>query len=92
MFCRFFNPKPDFFYFDDLGGTVCHINLPSNAPINQIVGTPQSSLEAAKQDACLKAIESLHKMGALNDYLLPGVDDPIDEVGLDSSNSDSCAG
>ncbi|KAG6676656.1 hypothetical protein I3842_15G163400 [Carya illinoinensis] len=89
---EFFNPNPEFFYFDDLGGTVCQINLPSNAPINQIVGTPQSSLEAAKQDACLKAIESLHKMGALNDYLLPGVDDAyIDEVGLDSSNSDSCA-
>lgn len=76
-----------------MGGTVCHINLPSNAPINQIVGTPQSSMEAAKQDACLKAIERLHKMGALNDYLLPGPDDEdVDGMGLDSSDSDSCTG
>lgn len=90
---RFFDPKPVFFYFDDLGGTVCHINLPPNAPQRQVVGAPQSSTEAAKKDACLKAIEMLHKMGALNDYLLAG-QDAADEVGLgpDSSDSDSCEG
>ncbi|XP_062159041.1 dicer-like protein 4 [Alnus glutinosa] len=88
---EFFLPCPEFFYFDDLGGTVCHIKLPLNAPINQIVGTPQCSMEAAKQDACLKAIETLHKMGALNDYLLPGKDDAnVDGLELDSSDSDSC--
>jgi endoribonuclease Dicer len=92
-FYRFFLPCPEFFYFDDLGGTVCHIKLPLNAPIHQIVGTPQCSTEAAKQDACLKAIETLHKMGALNDYLLPGKDDAnVDGLELDSSDSDSCKG
>ncbi|KAM3714268.1 hypothetical protein ACJW31_01G319400 [Castanea mollissima] len=90
---EFFDPKPEFSYFDDLGGTVCHINLPPNAPLRQVVGAPQSSTEAARKDACLKAIEMLHKMGALNDYLLVGQDD-VDEVGLgsDSSDSDSCEG
>ncbi|XP_050272142.1 dicer-like protein 4 isoform X2 [Quercus robur] len=90
---EFFDPKPVFCYFDDLGGTVCHINLPPNAPLRQVVGAPQSSSEAARKDACLKAIEMLHKMGSLNDNLLVGQDD-VDEIGLgsDSSDSDSCEG
>ncbi|KAK4604657.1 hypothetical protein RGQ29_012930 [Quercus rubra] len=90
---EFFDPKPVFCCFDDIEGTVCHINLPPNAPLRQVVGAPQSSTEAARKDACLKAIEMLHKMGALNDYLLVGQDD-VDEVGLgsDSSDSDSCEG
>lgn len=84
---EYFDPSPRFFYFDDLGGTVCNIKLPSNAPINRIVGTPQSSMEAAKEEACLEAIETLHKMGALNDYLLPAQDETIvDGLGLDSSD------
>jgi endoribonuclease Dicer len=93
FFCRFFDPKPVFFYFDDSGGTVCHINLPSNAPLRQVVSTPQSTLDAARKDACLTAIETLHKMGALNDYLLAGQDDAdVDGLGLDSADSDSCEG
>ncbi|XVF48473.1 hypothetical protein PTKIN_Ptkin03bG0193100 [Pterospermum kingtungense] len=68
---EYFDPKPSFFYLDDIGGTICNIVLPSNAPINQISSAPQSSMEAAKKDACLKAVEELHKLGALSDHLLP---------------------
>ncbi|KAJ8768160.1 hypothetical protein K2173_021100 [Erythroxylum novogranatense] len=75
---EYFDPKPKFFYFDDLGGTVCHIVLPSNAPILQVVGTPQISIEAAKKEACLKAVQELHELGVLSDFLLPEQED-IDE-------------
>lgn len=85
---RYFDPKPNFFYFDNLGGTVCHIKLPSNAPIHQIAGAPHFSMEAAKRDACLKAIEELHKLGALTDCLLPKQDDRNPEE-LVSDGSDS---
>ncbi|KAJ9688889.1 hypothetical protein PVL29_014506 [Vitis rotundifolia] len=87
---EYFNPKPEFYYFDDSGGTVCQINLPSSAPIHQIVSTPQSSMEAAKKDACLKAIQDLHELGALNDYLLPDQGNAHEELMLVSSDSDSC--
>ncbi|WJZ98263.1 hypothetical protein VitviT2T_016802 [Vitis vinifera] len=87
---EYFNPKPEFYYFDDSGGTVCQINLPSSAPIHQIVSTPQSSMEAAKKDACLKAIQDLHVLGALNDYLLPDQGNAHEELMLVSSDSDSC--
>lgn len=79
LFCRYFDPKPKFYYFDDLGGSVCHISLPSNAPLSQITSKPQPSNEAAKKDACLKAIEELHKLGALSDYLLLEQDNVVEE-------------
>ncbi|OVA00281.1 Ribonuclease III domain [Macleaya cordata] len=71
---EYFNPMPEFFYFDDLNGKVCCIILPSNAPIHQVVGVPKPSKESAKKNACLKACEELHQIGALTDYLLPGQD------------------
>lgn len=88
---EYFDPKPKFFYFDDSEGTVCRIILPSNAPIHNIVGTPQSSIEDAKKDACLKAIEELHKLGALSEFLLPQQED-TNELELVSSDSDNCEG
>lgn len=88
---EYFDPKPKFFYFDDSEGTVCRIILPSNAPIHNIVGTPQSSIEVAKKDACLKAIEELHKLGALSEFLLPQQED-TNELELVSSDSDNCEG
>lgn len=91
--CRYFDPKPKFFFFDDLEGTVCHIVLPSNCPIHRIVSTPQSSSEAAKKDACLKAIEELHKLGVFNDYLLPMQDKSyLEGPMLNSSDSDNHGG
>ncbi|CAL5339512.1 unnamed protein product [Camellia sinensis] len=87
---EYFNPKPEFFYFDDVEGTVCHIILPSNAPIHQIVSSPQSSTEAAKKDACLKVCKELHELGALTDYLLPDHDDGNEELEQEFSDSDSC--
>ncbi|GMP35537.1 hypothetical protein CsSME_00007933 [Camellia sinensis var. sinensis] len=87
---EYFNPKPEFSCFDDVEGTVCSIILPSNAPIHQISSLPQSSMEAAKKDACLKACKELHEKGALNEYLLPDEDDENEELMQDFSGSDSC--
>lgn len=72
---------------------MCHIILPSNAPIHLIVGTPQSSSEAAKKVACLKAIEELHNLGVFNDYLLPIQDNShLERSMLNSSDSDNSEG
>ncbi|XP_042508250.1 endoribonuclease Dicer homolog 4-like [Macadamia integrifolia] len=84
---EYFNPTPEFFYFDDLEGTLCHIILPSNAPIREVIGVSQPSKELAKRNACLRACEELHKLGALTDYLLPGQVDEMEGLALPSSNS-----
>ncbi|KAK4798282.1 hypothetical protein SAY86_030608 [Trapa natans] len=68
---EYFDPKVKFYYFDSSEGTVCQIILPPNAPIHQISSSPQSSMENARKVASLCAIQSLHKLGSLNDFLLP---------------------
>lgn len=89
---RYFNPKPLFFYYDDPDGAVCKIILPANAPIHQIISAGQSSTEAAKKDACLKACKALHEVGALTDYLLPEQEDKYDEPTQDLPDSESSNG
>lgn len=90
---EYFDPKPEFYFFDDEDGTVCHIIFPSNSPLPQVISTPEPSIEEAKRIACLKACEQLHKIGALNDYLLPCQDIGIDEESmLSTSDSGVCEG
>ncbi|GAB2300240.1 endoribonuclease Dicer, variant 2 [Dionaea muscipula] len=86
---EYYKPKPEFLYVDDVDGTVCHVILPANAPIHQIASIPQSSIEAAKKDACLNACKELHQIGVLSDYLLPYLDTVEEGSALDVSDSDS---
>ncbi|KAJ0861345.1 putative ribonuclease III [Helianthus annuus] len=84
---EFFNPKPLLSYSThEADAVICYIKLPANAPIHQIKSSPQPSREAAKKDACLKACQQLHELGALTHYLLP--DDEVDDENQDSSDSD----
>ncbi|XP_076937243.1 dicer-like protein 4 [Bidens hawaiensis] len=84
---EFFNPKPILTYSThEADDVVCYITLPANAPIHQIISSPQPSREAAKKDACLKACQRLHELGALTHYLLP--DDDVDDEDQESSDSD----
>ncbi|KAL9273262.1 Dicer-like protein, partial [Drosera capensis] len=86
---RYYKPKPEFCYVDDVDGKVCHAILPANAPIHQISGVPQSSIEAAKRDACLEACKELHQIGALSDYLLPYLVSTEEKSALEAIDSDS---
>ncbi|KAI3796093.1 hypothetical protein L1987_38757 [Smallanthus sonchifolius] len=84
---EFFKPKPHLDYSKDgSDAVICDITLPANAPVHQIISSPQPSKEEAKKDACLKACQQLHALGALTHYLLP--DDEVDDENQDSSDSD----
>ncbi|KAL5698800.1 endoribonuclease Dicer [Ranunculus cassubicifolius] len=82
---EFFIPKPEFSFFDDNGGVICHIILPSNAALHEVRSPPQSSREKAKKIACLRACKELHVLGALTDHLLPVQDDEFEEESKESS-------
>lgn len=84
--CRYFTPKPEFFFIDDLSGTVCRILLPANAPLHQVDGSPCSSKDDAKRNACLKACNELHERGSLTHYLLPSQDDGKKEVSAEEAS------
>ncbi|CAE6112025.1 unnamed protein product [Arabidopsis arenosa] len=92
---EFFQPKPEFQFkpVDEFGGTICRITLPANAPISEIVSSLLPSTEAAKKDACLKAVYELHNLGVLNDFLLPDSKDEIeDELSDDEFDFDNIKG
>lgn len=59
---------------DDESGIICRVVLPPNAALRQVDSEPCLLNDTAKRDACLKACQMLHKLGALTDYLLPDVE------------------
>lgn len=86
-------PEFEFKPADESSGTICRIILPANAPISEIVGSLQPSIEAAKKSACLKAVYELHNLGVLNEFLLPDSKDEIeDELSDDEFDFDNAEG
>ncbi|KAJ3708060.1 hypothetical protein LUZ61_011765 [Rhynchospora tenuis] len=69
----YFTPSPNYYYMDDKSGIICRVVLPPNAALRQVDSIPCFSKDMAKRDACLKACQMLHELGALTDYLLPEV-------------------
>lgn len=70
---RYFTPSPNFYYMDDKSGIICRVVLPPNAALRQVDSEPCFSRDMARRNACLKACQMLHNLGALTDYLLPDV-------------------
>ncbi|CAM6115089.1 unnamed protein product [Calypogeia fissa] len=68
---EFYQPAPDFSYFQRFGGIVGEIKLPVTAPFQHVVGHPCQTEKMAKRVAALEACKRLHEVGALTDHLLP---------------------
>uniref|UniRef100_A0A5B7C3V7 Endoribonuclease Dicer homolog 1 n=1 Tax=Davidia involucrata TaxID=16924 RepID=A0A5B7C3V7_DAVIN len=49
----------------------CRLQLPCNAPFEELEGPVCSSMRLAQQAVCLAACKKLHEMGAFTDMLLP---------------------
>ncbi|KAK8485903.1 hypothetical protein V6N13_028131 [Hibiscus sabdariffa] len=49
----------------------CKLQLPCNAPFEELEGPTCSSMRLAQQAVCLAACKKLHEMGAFTDMLLP---------------------
>ncbi|XP_022770647.1 endoribonuclease Dicer homolog 1-like isoform X3 [Durio zibethinus] len=49
----------------------CKLQLPCNAPFEELEGPKFSSMHLAQQAVCLAACKKLHEMGAFTDMLLP---------------------
>ncbi|KAI4385111.1 hypothetical protein MLD38_003171 [Melastoma candidum] len=49
----------------------CRLQLPCNAPFENLEGPVCSSMRLAQQAVCLAACKKFHEMGAFNDMLLP---------------------
>ncbi|XP_058760418.1 endoribonuclease Dicer homolog 3a-like [Vicia villosa] len=75
---KYSSPKPKFDLLPVEGGYQCKLILPPNAAFQTIVGSSGKDMRLAKSLVCLEACKKLHQMGALNDHLVPFVEDPAE--------------
>ncbi|KAH7690356.1 endoribonuclease Dicer protein [Dioscorea alata] len=73
---KYFTPKPIFNSTFEGGRYQCSLTLPPNAAFQTIVGPPSINSKLAKQLVSLDACVELHKLGVLNDHLLPLAEEP----------------
>ncbi|XP_068323627.1 endoribonuclease Dicer homolog 3a-like [Pyrus communis] len=76
---RYFTPKPTFDFGISERLYQCRITLPPNAAFLTTVGPLSSNTHLSKQLVCLEACKKLHEMGALDDHLLPLVQEPLED-------------
>ncbi|KAF5187915.1 Dicer-like protein [Thalictrum thalictroides] len=58
------------------------MTLPPSAPVQRIVSPKVINMHLAKQLLCLETCRKLHESGALDDHLLPIVEEPLADGGL----------
>ncbi|KAF5206205.1 Endoribonuclease dicer-like protein [Thalictrum thalictroides] len=78
----YFTPKPKFHFTSSGGMFQCEMTLPPSAPVQRIVSPKVINMHLAKQLLCLEACRKLHESGALDDHLLPIVEEPLADGGL----------
>ncbi|KAH7574472.1 hypothetical protein JRO89_XS03G0300500 [Xanthoceras sorbifolium] len=88
---KYYTPKPIFKYKLSEKSCECELTLPSNAAFQSIVGPASRNKNLAKQLVCLEACKKLHQMGALDDHLLPYIDE-TSVKNLIAKNQESGAG
>lgn len=75
---KYFTPKPVFKFTLYGGSYECTLILPPNAAFQTLVGPVHRNSHMAKQLVCIDACKKLHQLGALNDHLLPSVEEPLE--------------
>ncbi|KAG6498755.1 hypothetical protein ZIOFF_038477 [Zingiber officinale] len=80
---KYYTPKPTFTFNFYSGCHECTLTLPLAAAIQTVVGPVNQKSHVAKKLACLEACKKLHQLGALDDHLLPCVEEHLDGVSTD---------
>lgn len=88
---RYYTPKPTFQLEVLERACHCTLKLPPNAAFQTLVGPTCRNQQLAKQLVCLEACKKLHQMGALDDHLLPLVEEPS-EIGVAVKGKSTSAG
>ncbi|XP_022754727.1 endoribonuclease Dicer homolog 3 isoform X2 [Durio zibethinus] len=90
---KYYTPKPSFKLTFSGGLYECKLTLPVNAAFQTIVGPLSRNSHLAKQLVCLEACKQLHQMGALDDHLIPSIEEPSEDHCISKGkDSDSGAG
>nr|AXY97501.1 Dicer-like 3 [Populus tomentosa] len=89
---RYYTPKPTFQFEVFEQSCRCAMKLPPNAAFQTLVGPTCRNQQLAKQLVCLEACKKLHQMGALDDHLLPSVEEPSEIAVVKSKSTSAGAG
>ncbi|KAF8036139.1 hypothetical protein BT93_C1979 [Corymbia citriodora subsp. variegata] len=88
---KYLPAKPDFQFSYSGGSCECTLTLPINAAFRTLVGPLSRNCHLAKQRVCLEACKKLHHMGALDDRLLPSIEETSEKAAT-SKGKESSAG
>ncbi|XVE97781.1 hypothetical protein REPUB_Repub03eG0048300 [Reevesia pubescens] len=90
---KYYMPKPSFDITISGGLYECKLTLPVSSAVQTIVGPLSRNSHLAKQLVCLEACKQLHQMGALDDHLIPSIEQPSENHCISKGkDSDSGAG
>lgn len=79
IWIRYSCVKPNFEFLSVEGGYQCKLILPSNSAFQTIIGPSGKDMRLAKHLACFEACKKLHQMGALNEHLVPLIEDSSED-------------
>ncbi|XP_068480547.1 endoribonuclease Dicer homolog 3a isoform X1 [Phaseolus vulgaris] len=68
---QYSSAKPSYVFLPVEGGYQCKLTLPSNSALQTIIGPSGKDIRLARHLACFEACKKLHQMGALNEHLVP---------------------
>ena len=71
IWIRYSSAKPSYVFLPVEGGYQCKLTLPSNSALQTIIGPSGKDIRLARHLACFEACKKLHQMGALNEHLVP---------------------
>ncbi|TKY74839.1 Endoribonuclease Dicer-like 3a [Spatholobus suberectus] len=83
--------KPSFEFMPVEEGYQCKLILPPNAAFQTIIGPSGKDIRLAKHLVCFEACKKLHQMGALNDHLVPFIEDSSEDDHI-ARNKESSSG
>ncbi|XP_047170030.1 endoribonuclease Dicer homolog 3a isoform X2 [Vigna umbellata] len=72
---QYSSAKPTYDFLPVEGGYQCKLTLPSNSVLQTIIGPLGKHIRLARHLACFEACKKLHQMGALNEHLVPFIED-----------------
>ncbi|XP_020248629.1 endoribonuclease Dicer homolog 3a [Asparagus officinalis] len=88
---KYYSPRPNFQYNTHDGSSECTLILPPGAAFQKLVGPLCRNNQKAKQLVCLDACKKLHQLGALDDHLVPIIEETLD-IELSKGDKKSAAG
>ena len=86
---RYYTPRPLFESTDHGEGFMCTLALPSSYVLPPLRGPKPKTMKKAQQLVCVDACKKLHRLGVLDDFLCPSVENPLPGISIKTTAAHS---